>query len=99
MEQHIAAFTAGGEKSGEQNKENNDPLTNPLTQRKIKWNASPIPEKGGGIEAEPVRKKFVKHLCYKIAMNSNDDEYEGSDLELNSHADSLVVGKHAYITE
>ena len=72
-----------------------DPLKNPLTQRN--WMIPPSSNEGSGGERQEISARFSQYLVQKIAAVDIKSDTEVSALELNSHTDSPVVGKHAKI--
>ena len=58
----------------------------------------PLPKDGRG-DITDIKGRFAKNIMHRISGISNDDASDDSDIELDSHADSQVVGRHAKIRE
>ena len=44
-----------------------------------------------------LKPSFAEHLYHKVSVIETDTDNEGSAIELDSHADSPVVGRHAHV--
>ena len=57
----------------------------------------PSSNEGSGGERQEISARFSQYLVQKVAAVDIESDTEVSALELDSHADSPVVGKHAKI--